>query len=151
MIREGDSFLVTLEREIVIPEKPLSVSFEFSENFDLTDRVFINDAFEVALLDAEGRPVVPTFRPQRDAYFNLTEEELAAYDESVITFENTTLSVDISQLEPGSSVRLVLRLVNDDSDTGSTVTISCNCAQPRLDDHYSVPQGQTLIVPTWAC
>ena len=128
VIHEGDSFLVTLEREIVIPEKPNSLSFEFWDDFDETDREFINDAFEVALLDAEGRPVVPTFRPQRDAYFNRTEGELAAYDESVVTFASTTLSVDISQLEPGSTVRLVLRLVNDDSDTGSTVTIGCNCA-----------------------
>jgi len=53
---------------------------------------------------------------------------------SAAGYAGETLTVDISKLEPGSTVRLVLRLVNNDSDTGSHVTIGCNCAPTALDD-----------------
>ena len=74
MLHEGDSFLVTLDYDMTIPPDPLSISFKYEAWFDTTDRNSINDAFEAALIDVDGRPLVHTFTTDRDAYFNLTEE-----------------------------------------------------------------------------
>ena len=74
VLREGDSFTVTLERPFVVPESPTTLSFEYAAlAFDTTDPGFINDAFEVALLGENGRSLVPTFAADRDAFFNITE------------------------------------------------------------------------------
>jgi YbbR domain-containing protein len=43
-------------------------------NFDTTDPDSINDAFEVALVDAQGNSLIHTIQPNRDAFFNITEE-----------------------------------------------------------------------------
>ena len=74
IITEGDSFLVTLSQTFTVPGDRSLVRFAFdSLVFDLNDAVGMNDAFEAALLDATGRPLVHTFTPARDAFFNITE------------------------------------------------------------------------------
>ena len=74
MLHEGDSFLVTLDQSLVIPQAPLSLSFTYEATFDTSDPDSINDAFEAVLMAADGSPLVYNFAPDRDAYFNLTEQ-----------------------------------------------------------------------------
>ncbi|TVS11512.1 MAG: PKD domain-containing protein, partial [Planctomycetaceae bacterium] len=126
VLREGDSFLVTLEREIVIPDDPVAIDFIYIASFDTTDPDSIKDAFEVALIDADGYSLVDTFTAQRDAYFNLTEDLPAALGAGVAhtaVSQGHQVSLDISNVPPGTEATLTFRLVNNDTDTETTVTI----------------------------
>ncbi|MBI3467961.1 MAG: tandem-95 repeat protein [Planctomycetes bacterium] len=125
VMREGNSFVVTLARTFTVPEQPGSLSFTYDQlSFDTTDPALINDAFEVALLDEDGNPLVPTFTTGRDAFFNITEGLPAAFDASAVTILGATVIVAMTHIAPGTAATLVFRLVNNDSDTASTVTIS---------------------------
>jgi hypothetical protein len=126
VLREGDSFLVTLEREIVIPDDPVTIEFIYIASFDTTDPDSIKDAFEVALLDSDGYSLVGTFTAQRDAYFNLTEDLPAALGEGVAhaaVSQGHQVTLAISKVPPGTEATLTFRLVNNDTDTETTVTI----------------------------
>ena len=126
VLREGDSFLVTLQQDFTVPDQPLSISFVYTASFDTTDPDFINDAFEVALTDADGYSLVDTFDAQRDAFFNLTEDlpvALGAKTTQTTVSQGNEVTLDISDVPPGIEATLTFRLVNNDSDTESTVTI----------------------------
>ena len=122
VLTEGDSFLVSLMQSVVIPENPEVLTFDFLATFENADDDFINDAFEVALVDQNGMPVVPVFQSNRDAFFNFTEDEAAATGSST-TYVNQTVELDISELAVGRSYDVVFRLINDDDDTTTTVTL----------------------------
>jgi hypothetical protein len=141
-LREGNSFDVTLARSIVVPANPGVLTFRF-ENlaFDPADPAFINDAFEVALLDAEGRSLVHTIAAGRDAFFNVGEDAPAATGTGT-TVSGPDVRVDISALTPGSTATLVFRLVNNDSDTATAVDITC----VQLESG-GVPQAAFAPVP----
>ncbi|MGB5833923.1 MAG: putative Ig domain-containing protein, partial [Thiohalocapsa sp.] len=94
--------------------------------FDSTDVAGINDAFELALLDADGVPLIETTGELRDSFYNITEGEdarLAVGAGSEVVDEDTTIYVDISTLTPGAEFQLVARLINNDTDTGTEVAI----------------------------
>ncbi len=125
-ITEGDSYWATLSHTFVVPEDPDTVSFVYQANLDTTDPDFVNDAFEVALVGAEpaaGNSVVVTLGPGRDAWFNVTEGEPPVTVDGA-TIEGDKVTLDASGLIPGTAATLVFRLVNNDADTGSQVTIS---------------------------
>ncbi|QGQ30125.1 Ig-like domain-containing protein [Gimesia maris] len=155
LISEGNSYQVSLERDITIPDNPSLLSFAYEGNFDITSTDFINDAFEVALLDQNGETVVPSFLYQRDAYFNITEGELPTFGtttnhlvgESGSTLVSGVVDLDISHLEVGSTVKVVLRLINDDDDTGTTFRIINSSEQPEADnDAYTVGENGVLVI-----
>jgi RHS repeat-associated protein len=124
---EGNHFTVSHVQPIAIPSQPatLEVSYE-GLVFDQSAN-FVNDAFEAALLGSDGTSLVHTIQPahtaRRDAFFNVTE------DESPLTGANTQvlpgrIRLDLSHIAAGTDATLVLRLVNNDSDTTTTVTIT---------------------------
>ncbi|MEO1615839.1 MAG: Ig-like domain-containing protein, partial [Planctomycetota bacterium] len=163
-VNEGDSLLTTVSRTIVIPDNPSWLIFGFEAGFDANSQGQINDAFEVALLDAEGYSVVPTYVAERDSYFNITEEaetrllenqtrrkELAVnVPEAVLENEFVTLTrtddesdpnyisgfvdLDISNVLPGQEVTLAMRLVNNDGDRGSWFRITNERPIPVAND-----------------
>ncbi|HID21716.1 MAG TPA: tandem-95 repeat protein, partial [Planctomycetaceae bacterium] len=139
VIREGDSFLVSLERDIGIPENPGIFRFLYETSFDTADGHSINDAFEVALVDAEGSPVVLPFQAERDSYINDTEQEPVALGAGT-TLVDRTVDLDISGLSPGDVYRLKLRLVNNDQDVNTTVRITCNYLPTARHDNYTIPE-----------
>ncbi len=117
VLQEGTSFNITHQQTFVIPNTPSVLSFTIADiNFDNADLNGINDAFEVALVDAEGRSLVHTIATGRDAFFNLTEGLVPALSAGV-TFENNRVSVNLSGVQPGTQATLVLRLVNSDRDS----------------------------------
>ncbi|MCT7981571.1 DUF4114 domain-containing protein, partial [Laspinema olomoucense] len=120
---EGENFSVSHREELTIPQTSSQLVFTLAAlNFDRSDSNAINDAFEVALLDAKGNSLVHTIG-SGDAFFNLTEGEepkLAAgveYNESA-----GTVTLNLNGVSPGSA-NLVLRLVNGDRDTTTSVSI----------------------------
>ncbi|MBX3412968.1 MAG: hypothetical protein KF708_09800, partial [Pirellulales bacterium] len=117
LLVEGDSFIVAAQQEITIPENPGKLIIPYSVlSFDMEDPDSINDVFEIALLDSDGYSVVPTLAGTIvDVFFNYTEE-FGPFTASGATHVDQTIELDISQLAPGSTPLLVLRLVNNDSD-----------------------------------
>ena len=124
VLSEGDSFVVALEAAFTVPAVPSAIQFRYSSlAFDATDPTFINDAFEVALLDPDGNSLVESYTPGRDAYFNITEDSATATSVGVIV-DGHTISVGLNGLPAGTEATVVFRLVNNDSDTNSTVRLA---------------------------
>ncbi|MEZ6096026.1 MAG: hypothetical protein R3C03_17680 [Pirellulaceae bacterium] len=121
---EGDSFRTSLSTTFAVPAGASSISFDYANlQFDTTDTTFINDAFEVALLDSEGRcSLVTPFTIGRDA-FSTSQKRLPAAFGPEVTVNGTNVSLDISDLLVGGVATLVFRLTNDDTDTGTSVQI----------------------------
>jgi hypothetical protein len=121
---EGNSFLVTLSYSFTVPENSGDLTFTYTNlNLDTTDTAFINDAFEVALVDQDGFSIVSAFSPSRDAFFNIAEELPAALG-PYVTHDAQTVTVSMADVPPGLEATLIFRLVNNDSDMGSCVTLT---------------------------
>lgn len=127
---EEDHFRVVHQQTFTVPQNPTVLTFTYSNlNFDTTDE-FVNDAFEAALLDGTGQSCAYAIQPgtpDRDCFFNVTEGVGTVLGQ-LTTAEQTgaggTVSLDISGLWPGQQVTLVLRLVNNDRDELTEVTIN---------------------------
>ncbi len=132
VLREGNSFLVSLQRDFTIPNNPGRLTFPYSVAFDTSATGFVRDAFEVAFVDGQGKPVVQPLATSRDAYFNVTEGLPAAVGTDT-TLDGQTVNVDISRLTPGSTASVLLRLVNNDADTGTVVRITGCDAPPEVN------------------
>ncbi|MGE5609729.1 MAG: putative Ig domain-containing protein [Bacillota bacterium] len=129
LLKEGDSFLAALSREVVIPESGSGGS-AYLEVLSYSDLLFpsqtpdmIHDAFEVALVDDQGRSLVPTIGPNHDAFLNITEgvDEVAKADGVDVT--TGVVKVNVSHLTPGITAYLRVRLVNNDGDADSSVRV----------------------------
>ena len=124
VLLEGNDFRVAAQRAIAIPDTPSVLSFTYTDlNFDTSDADFINDAFEVALVDSEGNSLVNTIAGDRDAFFNLTEGEGASLAKGV-TVDGQTVTVNLAGIAPGTEGTLSFRLVNNDDDVTTTVRIA---------------------------
>ena len=127
ILTEGNSFLVTIDREIVIPESPLSLTFTYEDTFDGSDQGFMRDAFEATLVGEDGTTLVHTFAPDREAFFNLTEGLDPAVGQGVTVEVSagspTSVTVDLSQVFAETVATLQFRLINNDADIQSTVRI----------------------------
>jgi RHS repeat-associated protein len=125
VLREGDSFLVALERTFVIPAGATSLSFTYADlSFDTTDTNSIKDAFEASLLDSSGQTLVHTIGAGRDAFFNITEGQSPALG-SEATLSGQIVTLDLAGVLAGTTATLVLRLVNNDSDHNTSIAITC--------------------------
>ncbi len=126
VMHEGDSFLVSLQRTITIPDNATSLEFTYSVAFDTDDRDLIKDAFEVALTDLHGFSLVDTFAGPRDAFFNVTEGMSAALGSGAtqtMVDQTHQVALDISSIPSGTEAVLTFRLVNNDKDTQTTATL----------------------------
>ena len=133
ILREGDSFLVTIERDFLLTQDALSLSFTYEALCDTTDPELIKDAFEAALRDSDGFSLTDTFRADRDSYYNVTEELPPALGAAATVEEidyaaaqsgrANRVTLDVRQVPDGSESLLVFRLVNNDSDTQTYVRI----------------------------
>ncbi len=122
-MHEGDSFLVTMEQTIVIPEQAvLEIRYD-NLGFDLSDTKGVNDAFEAALIDSSGNSLVHTFQTDRDAFLNITEDQGPQVGAGT-RIEQGLVSVDLSEVFAGTEATLILRLINNDADTESRVSIT---------------------------
>jgi RHS repeat-associated protein len=124
VIAEGDSFVVGLEKSIVVPATPSALRFTFSPpQFDESDTDFINDAFELSLVDTNGKTLVFPYAVNRNAFFNVSEGTSPLSAPGVVV-NGDTVTVDISMIAPGTAVKVILRLINNDDDTTSKVVVS---------------------------
>ncbi|HMC64995.1 MAG TPA: PKD domain-containing protein, partial [Gemmataceae bacterium] len=126
ILREGDSFLVSLERDFLVPDNPAPLVFTFTElNWDTTDQNSVKDAFEASLLDDAGHTLVHSFSPERDAFFNIGEVSPAALGTAAMITGAAvqTVTLDLSAVRTGTDAHIQFRLVNNDHDTQTSVRI----------------------------
>jgi fibro-slime domain-containing protein/RHS repeat-associated protein len=124
VITEGDSFTTTLRTSFVVPAGATEVSFRVNNlNFDQNDPRFINDAFEVSVVDNQGWPLVAPYQPGRDAAWNRTES-LAESKSSSVTVDQDKIRLSLIGIPSGEQATLIFRLINNDSDRASSVVIS---------------------------
>tara|TARA_R110002167_G_scaffold352262_1_gene565134 strand:- start:1303 stop:19128 length:17826 start_codon:yes stop_codon:yes gene_type:complete len=143
---EGTDFVVTRSIEFEVPENPSAVQLTFTGlQFDTTDTDDMNDAFELALVDANGQSLVAMIDQDHDAFFNSTEGESVQNGLGVeYNASAGTVTVDISHLAAGTTATLFARLVNNDDDTTTEVTIDTQLAfveSPFTSPSTSVPAG----------
>ncbi|MCU0548662.1 MAG: choice-of-anchor C family protein [Leptolyngbya sp. Prado105] len=122
MLREGSRFR-TSESVTFTIDRPKLLSFTIDPSFD-TAKNFINDAFEVALVDAKGRSLVPAIAIDREVFFNWTEGESVALGAgATYNSASKTVTLNLSGIPKNTEATLVFRLVNDDQDTETQVRI----------------------------
>jgi hypothetical protein len=123
ILREGDSFEVRMERTFSMPAEPAMLTIEYRQmNFDRSGRDAIRDAFEAAFLDDQGNPLAFTTATNRDSFFNTTEDQPIETAPGVAD-NGRTVSLNLANLPAGTGGSLVLRLVNNDDDTDTSVGI----------------------------
>ncbi len=134
VLTEGDSFEVVAERPVTIPADPGQLTFRYQElSFSTPSTHDINDAFEVALVGADGKSLVPTYSAKRDAFFNITAGQPMAMGASTSTdTENLRVSLDISALPAGTQGTIIFRLVNNDRTTDTSVRILGDSQAPGV-------------------
>ena len=125
----------------IVPANPSTVRFNF---YNLgfagsADGADVRDAFEIAVLKSDGTSALPTISPSSDAVFNITHGKTPVWSSGVglidkvgANFVGVTpvagvtsgiVQIDISSLTPGAAIRIIPRLINNDVDNLSSVTI----------------------------
>ncbi len=118
---ENESFLVSANQDIVIPANPQTIEVDLL-SIGLEDPAGgIPDAFEISILDADGNSLLPTFRPDATSVFNVNPGDEVSLATGV-TFDGTTVSIDISSIPEGTEATLYLDLIGNGPGNGSTVT-----------------------------
>ena len=122
IVSEGGSFLTTLSKSFVVPPGAGYLAFAYpAPAFDRSAAgLAVNDAFEVALLDETGHPLVPVIGSNRDAFFNLGESGAVTAADGAEALP-TGVRVDLSGVPAGTAATLVFRLVNNDGDGAGAV------------------------------
>jgi len=123
VIREGDSFIVTLQQAFVVPENATQLKFEFFDlpGFD-TSASFIPDAFEVSLLTPAFQSIVPTWDPSATSFFNVQEDGTVLRG-SGVQWDGVMACVDLTGVPAGTQVILYFDFVGADADTAGGVSV----------------------------
>ncbi|MEM1011590.1 MAG: fibro-slime domain-containing protein [Planctomycetota bacterium] len=123
----------TASASLVVPSNPAFFRFDYSNLFfdsGGSNPEDINDAFELLLNVGSGDTPLPTLGTtsvDASAQFNLTQTQIAALADGTGHVVNDSSSgsiyIDGSSLTPGSTVEVVARLLNNDADNGTSVTL----------------------------
>ncbi|MEM1108240.1 MAG: putative Ig domain-containing protein [Planctomycetota bacterium] len=114
-----------------VPDNPGAIQIDFSGlAFDSQgdNPGDINDAFELIVRSADGSAVVPAIAGAGfEAQFNLTQGRSALLADGVVFnplgSDSGSVLIDISTLAVGTELELLARLLNNDADDTSTVTV----------------------------
>lgn len=135
---EGTNFRTVLQQTFTVPSQPSILQFTYANLNFAIGAPFVNDAFEAAISGPNESSPVYTIGSGLQAYFNITKGSPQALAQGVEA-NGQTVSLDLSQLTPGSQIMLTLRLVNDDTTTTTSVDITDVHLQSGV-----LPAGGTL-------
>lgn len=126
----------------IVPPNPTTMRLNFYNlGFDgsAANGADMRDAFEIAVLKSDGTSALPTISPSSDAVFNITHGQMPVWSSGVGLIDKVgsnyvgvtpvagissgIVQIDISSLTPGTAIRVVPRLINNDVDNLSSVTI----------------------------
>ncbi|MEZ6044195.1 MAG: Ig domain-containing protein [Planctomycetaceae bacterium] len=122
---EEDDFHTVYSDTFTLSSGTVALAIEFNDLvFNTLTSGETNDAFELALVDANGDSVVGTVWQGRDAFFNFTQGAAVPTTGggATVTTDATsgvsTVTVDVSHLSAGTEVTLLARLINNDANVG---------------------------------
>ena len=120
-LREFTGVETTARTAIVVPSGASQLTFQYQTSFDVhnANYHFMNDAFEVALVDSNGAAILPGYSTGRDAFLNITSGQTtvpSVYLTPASTVTNGTVKINLTGVT-GGTYDLVLRLVGNDTDT----------------------------------
>ena len=139
-LSEGTAFLSSIKASFIVPQGARTLRLSISPvAFDKTSATAMRDAFEVALVDAHGNPLVHPIKTSRDAFFNSTEDQPIQVGVNAQHAGNILL--DLEHIPSGTEATLVIRLINNDGDTQTYVEIS---RFEILSQSLGTPAGATL-------
>ena len=126
-INEGASYKTELVSDVTLPNanSAIRVSFQ-SPAFDTSSTNSIRDAFEILVRDTTGNAIVLPHAPQLDSVFNWSENFDSTFGPSVVRGVNANLqvaTVNLTGVAAGTKVQVVVRLVNNDRDSGTSVVV----------------------------
>ncbi|WP_407681166.1 MULTISPECIES: putative Ig domain-containing protein [Pseudanabaena] len=124
-LKEQSFFSPIRSIPITIPSQPSILQFKIDGlNFDTAALNSIHDAFEVSLVDSNGKPLTLTIGAGRSSFFNLSESNTPALT-AATTYDPITgiVKLNLTGIPANTSANLVFRLINDDADTTTQVTI----------------------------
>lgn len=121
-LTENESFLTTLQQSFLVPANPQTIEIDIvSLGLEAPDGG-VPDAFEISLLDAVQNSLVPTHRTGATSFFNANPGTAPTFGAGV-SFDGTTVTLDISGLTPGSSATLIFDLVGNPAGTSSVAAV----------------------------
>ena len=121
-LMESDSLLTSIWQTFVVPPDPQQLSFEVLDVQLDQSTGGLPDALDVSLLDDQSQSLVPVATSGATAFFNLNPDNRVSVSPGV-TWDGTNVTLDISQLTPGTSATLVFDLVGNQPLTNSVVTM----------------------------
>ena len=121
-LTENQSFLTSLQQTFRVPTSAQSLSFDVRSLGLQPSAAGIPDAFEVSLLNSDGNSLVATHRAESTSFFNVNANGQTTLA-SGVTFNGTTITVDISGLTAGTQATLFFDLIGNPPDTTSTVVL----------------------------
>ena len=121
-LRENQSFLVSLQQTFIVPPAPQSLSLDIVSLGLDEPAGGLPDALEISLLDDRLNSLVPTFRGDATSLFNVSPPS-APLSAPGVTFDGTTVTVDISGLTAGIEAMLYVDLVGNPPGQSSVAGI----------------------------
>lgn len=123
--------------------------------FDGASTGRMSDAFEIAVVDsATGLPVLPTIGEGRDAVFNVSERAgvsdpwaSAAKLAPGVEKLPSAVRIDVRSLPLGVPVKVIARLINNDTDTMTRVTLGAGLIGRTQVVSTPSPAGSTTPTP----
>lgn len=119
---ENESFITSLQQTFVVPDSPQTLSFDLRLLALQHSSTGISDAFEVSLLDSLNNSLVPAHLPQATSFFNVNSDGRVSLA-SGVTFNGTTVTLDISGLTAGAEPTLIFDLIGHPPESASRVVL----------------------------
>ena len=132
-LHENESFLVSLQQTFVIPPSPQTLTIDIAAINLESPNGGVPDAFEISLLDLNQQSLVPVHRPEATSFFNANPDNDVSLAPGV-TFDGTTVTLDISALTPGTEATLYFDLIGNPPGTESSVSIDLVQVMPERID-----------------
>lgn len=127
----------TLKTTFTVPDNPQSLSFDLADLGLELPNGGVPDAFEVSLLDGQNNSLVPTFSGNEATSFINWQPDGTVSKGSGVTFDGRKVTLNISQLPPGSTATLVFDLIGNTPGTASTASIANVKVTQAIDETFS--------------
>ena len=149
-LSEAADFISEYRYDVTVQIGATALGIKYSAlSFDTTATGEVKDAFELALLDSNGEPVGSTIGEGRDAFFNRTEGQAALLASGVgHDAAAGTVGIDVTGRD-GETLTVVARLINNDSDNNTTVTIEQGSATPQHTVLWGVDEDDGHLFAVW--
>jgi hypothetical protein len=129
-------------------EQAISIAFSDLMFANADNPRDVNDSFEIAVVDQDGNSLLPTLSPHSNAVFNISQGQPAYWATGVVLLDQNgivitpgsvatmdvvsgTINLNVSGLDQGTVVTVLARLINNDADDTTQVTVDFQSQNPN--------------------